>query len=153
LRDIVIAEPGKNCGSEGTNVMATDEEWDPRLRQLGEYIRVQRRMANLSLRGLSEITQVSNAYLSQIERGLHQPSLRVLESIAAALNLSTDTLLSHAGMIHRPAEASAPAGDTESAIRNDPDLTPEERAALLSIYRTFKRQRSDGSASARPSGS
>ena len=52
-----------------------DEEWDPRLQQLGEYIRVQRQLADLSLRRLAEMTHVSNAYLSQIERGLHQPSL------------------------------------------------------------------------------
>ena len=62
---------------------------------------------------------------------MHQPSIRVLRSIAEALNLSAETLLSHAGMTQRPADESAPASDTESAIRNDPDLTPVERAALL----------------------
>jgi predicted transcriptional regulator len=54
--------------------MPSRGDWDPRLRQLGEYIRMRRRMAQLSLRGLSELAQVSNAYLSQLERGLHQPS-------------------------------------------------------------------------------
>ncbi|MEO8827113.1 helix-turn-helix transcriptional regulator [Lapillicoccus sp.] len=120
--------------------MAIDDEWDPRLRQLGEYIRGQRQMADLSLRGLSQLTQVSNAYLSQIERGLHQPSLRVLESIAVALNLSSETLLSQAGM-RQGSSATGPTvhADTETAIRTDPDLTPEAQDTLIRVYRGFKR--------------
>jgi transcriptional regulator with XRE-family HTH domain len=55
-------------------------------------------MAQLSLRGLSELAHVSNAYLSQLERGLHQPSLRVLHAIADALNVSAEALIAHAGM-------------------------------------------------------
>ena len=122
--------------------MATEDEWDPRLRQLGEYIRMQRRMADLSLRGLADLTQVSNAYLSQIERGLHQPSLRVIESIAAALNISAETLLSQAGMTHQgPGDGPARRTDTETAIRNDPDLSPEERDALIRVYQNFKNSR------------
>src|SRR3954447_8268922 len=108
-----------------------DSRVDPRVRQLGEYIRLQRQMADLSLRGMAELTKVSNAYLSQIERGLHQPSLRVLQSIAEALDLPADELLSHAGLLRAPSGS----GDeersrTEEAIRSDPDLTPEEREAL-----------------------
>ena len=76
-----------------------DDDWDPHLRELGEYIRLQRQLADLSLRRLAELTHVSNAYLSQIERGLHQPSLRVLRSIARALNVSADALLLQAGLI------------------------------------------------------
>ena len=122
--------------------MATEEEWNPRLRQMGEYIRAQRQLADLSLRGLAELTQVSNAYLSQIERGLHQPSLRVLESIAEALNVTADTLLSQAGMSHSPSPGDPPVQvDTETAIRNDPDLTPEERDSLIRVYQNFKRHR------------
>ena len=60
--------------------MATEDGADARVRQLGEYIRLQRQMADLSLRGMADLTKVSNAYLSQIERGLHQPSLRVLQA-------------------------------------------------------------------------
>ncbi len=120
--------------------MAIDDEWDPRLRQLGEYIRAQRQMADLSLRGLSQLTQVSNAYLSQIERGLHQPSLRVLESIAAALKLPSETLLFQAGVApSSSATEGAVHADTETAIRTDPDLTPEAQATLITVYRSFKR--------------
>jgi len=104
--------------------------------QLGEYIRLQRQMADLSLRGMAELTKVSNAYLSQVERGLHQPSLRVLQAIAEALDIPADVLLAQAGVV-----SSDPAGDartsTEEAIRSDPGLTPEEREAMLRIYRSF----------------
>jgi transcriptional regulator with XRE-family HTH domain len=120
--------------------MSAETEWDPHLRELGEYIRLQRQMADLSLRRLAELTNVSNAYLSQIERGLHQPSLRVLRSIAQALNVSADTLLLQAGMIDSATGSgkSAKPTDTETAILNDPDLTSEERDALLRVYRSFR---------------
>jgi transcriptional regulator with XRE-family HTH domain len=117
--------------------MTTGDD-DPRVRQLGEYIRLQRQMADLSLRGMAQLTKVSNAYLSQIERGLHQPSLRVLQAIAGALNIPADTLLAQAGFVSGPANQSAgPRTGTEVAIRSDPDLTPEEQEVLLRIYRSF----------------
>ena len=116
---------------------------DPRVRQLGQYIRLQRQMADLSLRGMADLTKVSNAYLSQIERGLHQPSLRVLQAIAEALNIPADTLLAEAGVVSGSAEQPAgPRTSTEAAIRSDPDLTAEEREALLRIYRSFVDARS-----------
>jgi transcriptional regulator with XRE-family HTH domain len=110
---------------------------------LGPYIRAQRQLADLSLRQLAEMTQVSNAYLSQVERGLHQPSLKVLRAIAEALNLSGETLLTQAGLIDAAASASPrPTIGTEAAIRADPILTVEEKEALVSVYRSF-RQRHD----------
>lgn len=121
-------------------------EWDPHLRELGEYIRVQRQLADLSLRRLAELTHVSNAYLSQIERGLHQPSLRVLRAIAEALDLSSDVLLSQAGLDE--ARRGERNGDdrraervgTEEAIRSDPDLTEEARETLLRVYRSLRQE-------------
>ncbi|MDT7650154.1 MAG: hypothetical protein QOI36_1560, partial [Pseudonocardiales bacterium] len=82
---------------------------------------------------------VSNAYLSQVERGLHQPSLKVLHSIADALQLSTEQLLGQAGWVTGTgaATASAESGGTEDAIRKDPRLSPEQRIALLGVYRSF----------------
>ena len=119
---------------------AEDEE---RARQLGEYIRVQRQMADLSLRGMAELTKVSNAYLSQIERGLHQPSLRVLQAIAEALHIPADTLMAHAGLGGEPASDKVDGrGRTDEAIRSDPDLTREEREVLLRVYRSFLEGRS-----------
>src|ERR1700754_1327378 len=80
--------------------------WVAQMNALGEFIRAQRRLANLSLREMASLTSVSNAYLSQVERGLHQPSLKVLRSIADALQLSTEQMLSQAGW--STAEPAAP---------------------------------------------
>lgn len=126
--------------------MTAEDDWDPPLRELGEYIRLQRQMADLSLRRLAEMTHVSNAYLSQIERGLHQPSLKVLRAIAQALNMSADTLLLQAGLIDSATKTGEPARptDTETAIVNDPDLTSEEREALLRVYRSFRHHEPSG---------
>jgi transcriptional regulator with XRE-family HTH domain len=110
--------------------------WTAQMNALGEFIRAQRQLANLSLREMASMTSVSNAYLSQVERGLHQPSLKVLHSIAAALQLSTEQLLAQAGWASGAREA-AGKGGTEEAIRTDPRLTPEQRAALLGVYRSF----------------
>jgi hypothetical protein len=143
--------------------MADEPEGDAQAGGLGGYIRLQRQLADLSLRQLSDLTKVSNAYLSQVERGLHQPSLRVLRSIADALNLSSDTLLSQAGMAAgrespdgrgsgpRPgagsgagSSAGSSAGSgvesgTEAAILRDPELGPEDRETLLRVYRSLRR--------------
>ena len=113
--------------------MAATED-DPQ-RMLGGFIRAQRQMANLSLRQLSAMAKVSNPYLSQVERGLHEPSVRVLKSIADALNVSAQTLFEQAGLI----------GDTENlgnqgtefAIRADRRLTETQRRAMLSVYRSY----------------
>ena len=102
---------------------------------LGAFIRAQRQMANLSLRQLSALTEVSNPYLSQVERGLHEPSVRVLRSIADALNVSAETLFEHAGLItstEKPNDET-----TENAIRDDRRLTEPQRRALLSVYRSY----------------
>src|SRR3989442_13119560 len=79
--------------------MNPDDGWQANLSALGDFIRSQRRLADLSLRELAQKTNISNPYLSQIERGLHEPSVRVLKAIAGALNLSAETLLSHAGLL------------------------------------------------------
>ncbi|MCX6467215.1 MAG: helix-turn-helix transcriptional regulator [Pseudonocardiales bacterium] len=135
-------EPGEDGGRDGRN---GDPAWSMQVEALGGFIRAQRQMARLSLREMSAMTSVSNAYLSQVERGLHLPSLKVLHSIADALQLSTEQLLAHAGWAPAddpaPAPAEAPAGGeapgTEDVIARDPRLTPDQRAALLSVYRSF----------------
>jgi len=113
---------------------------------LGNFIRTQRRLANLTLREMAELAKVSNPYLSQVERGLHEPSVRVLRSIAAALNMSAETLLAQAGLLDAaggtPAAATHTgkkddARPTEAAIRLDPDLSESQKEALLAVYRSF----------------
>jgi transcriptional regulator with XRE-family HTH domain len=97
-------------------------------------------MAELSLRELAARTNVSNPYLSQIERGLHEPSVRVLKAIATALNVSAESLLTQAGLLEDEGDASSePAAplSTAETIASDPDLTPEQRTALLAVYQSY----------------
>jgi transcriptional regulator with XRE-family HTH domain len=108
---------------------------DDRRRMLGGFIRAQRQVANLSLRQLSALTEISNPYLSQIERGLHEPSIRVLKSIADALNVSSEILFEQAGLINGKEKLGDEA--TESAIRADQRLTDAQRQALLAVYRSY----------------
>src|SRR5213080_4437911 len=121
--------------------MVTDDIWRSRLESLGSFIRSQRRLANLSLRDMAELTHVSNPYLSQIERGMHEPSVRVLRSIARALNLSAETLLAQAGLLERDDDGATDDGehalDTESSIRADPALSDSQKQALLAVYRSY----------------
>jgi transcriptional regulator with XRE-family HTH domain len=120
-----------------------EDPWKAQLEALGSFIRAQRQVSNLSLREMARMTDVSNAYLSQIERGLHQPSVRVLRSLAKALNVSAETLLARAGLLDEDEaapEASGPRAGPErtiAAILADPSLTPEQREALVSVYRSF----------------
>jgi transcriptional regulator with XRE-family HTH domain len=103
---------------------------------LGEFIRAQRRLANLSLRQMSAATQISNPYLSQIERGLYRPSAQVLKSIADALHLSADSLYEQVGLLDAE-EAPPEDGGVETAIRLDTRLTTEQKDTLLRVYRSL----------------
>jgi transcriptional regulator with XRE-family HTH domain len=126
---------------------AVKDAWQVQREALGAFIRTQRRMANLSLRQLAELTHLSNPYLSQIERGLHQPSVRVLKQISDALNVSAETLMTQAGLIDAVTadaavdddgtEASPKAPPTEDAIRADERLSQEQKAALIAVYRSM----------------
>jgi transcriptional regulator with XRE-family HTH domain len=113
--------------------MTTTE--DDARRMLGSFIRAQRQMANLSLRQLSALAKVSNPYLSQVERGLHEPSVRVLKSIGEALNVSAETLFEQAGLIDAAKNLDGEA--TEHAIRTDRRLSEAQRHALLGVYRSY----------------
>jgi len=117
-----------------------DDAWQQQLETLGTFIRTQRRMANLTLREMADLAKVSNPYLSQIERGLHEPSVRVLKAIASALDISAETLMARAGLLEDddPPEPSADSmSDTEVAIRMDPQLSDDQKEALLAVYRGF----------------
>jgi len=124
--------------------------WEAQRAALGAFIREQRKSANLSLRQLAELTSLSNPYLSQVERGLHQPSVRVLKAISDALNVSAETLMAQAGLIDaiattgKDAKADADTDtkadgdqDTEDAIRADKRLGDEQKAALIAVYRSM----------------
>jgi transcriptional regulator with XRE-family HTH domain len=112
----------------------TVPELDKRLGDLGEFIRSQRETARMSVRRLAELAGVSNPYLSQIERGLRNPSAEILQQIARGLQISAETLYVRAGLM-----SDVPAGDNDvrDAITRDPKLTAEQRHALLNVYDSF----------------
>lgn len=103
---------------------------------LGEFIKAQRELANLSLRQLSELAKVSNPYLGQIEKGLYKPSADVLKSIAEALHLSAETMYAQAGLLGDGGSESRPT--VEDAIRLDDRLTTDQKDTLIRIYRGFR---------------
>ena len=120
--------------------MAQDP-WSGQVEALGQLIHAQRKLAKLSLRELAALSDISNAYLSQLERGLHQPSMRVVTQVARALGIPAETLLAQAGLLDERPPASRSAapepGSAEAAIRADPGLTEAQREALLAVYRSF----------------
>ena len=128
------------------------DAWEAQREALGAFIRERRKQANLSLRQLAELTSLSNPYLSQVERGLHQPSVRVLRAISDALNLSAETLLAQAGLIDAmaggtgtrtsvaTAEDDTAVPDTERAIRADKRLSEDQKSALIVVYRSMLSQ-------------
>ena len=116
---------------------AIDDNAQRQLQALGDFIKAQRKLAELSLRELAARTNVSNPYLSQIERGLHEPSVRVLKAIASALNVSAESLLRQAGLLEDDGGIDDPKATTEKVIAADKALKPEQRTALLAVYRSY----------------
>ena len=112
------------------------ETLEARLRDLGEFIREERRRDRLSLRKLSELAGSSNPYLSQIERGLRKPSAEILQAIARGLHISAETLYVRAGILDdHPDEP-----DLVGEIGRDPSITERQKQALVEIYRSFQRE-------------
>jgi transcriptional regulator with XRE-family HTH domain len=126
--------------SDDAGTAAEDPDRDERphhkaLDDLGGYIRDQRENAKLSLRKLAKLAGVSNPYLSQIERGLRKPSAEILQAIAKALEISSETLYVKAGILdERELEV-----DLEAVVARDPYLTDPQRQALIEMYRSFRR--------------
>jgi transcriptional regulator with XRE-family HTH domain len=116
--------------------MEMKEEIDKRWRDLGEFIREQRNIGQLSLRKLSELAGVSNPYLSQIERGLRKPSAEILQQIARALEISSETLYVRAGILDEPDDSL----DLIREIRRDPLLNEEQKKTIVRIYESFRRE-------------
>jgi transcriptional regulator with XRE-family HTH domain len=98
--------------------------------KLGEIIRRQRELAELSMRQVAAMAGISNPYLSQIERGLRAPSEEVLRAIAESLNVSADLLRGD-----QPVDASA---EVVEAIQSDRDLTVSQRRSLIEAYKALR---------------
>jgi transcriptional regulator with XRE-family HTH domain len=116
---------------------------------LGEIIRRQREVTEMSMRQFAELAGISNPYLSQIERGLRAPSEQVLGAIADALEVSADALYKQAGMT--PPGAEPEENVVLDAIRSDPRLTARQRTALTEVYKAFVATSPTGRQSARKS--
>lgn len=118
-----------------TSQSEVTEALEQRWRELGEFIRDQRRLGELSLRKLADRAGVSNPYLSQIERGLRRPSAEILQQIAHALEISAETLYVRAGILD---ERSPSTPDLTEAISRDPTITADQKKSLIQIYRSFQ---------------
>jgi DNA-binding XRE family transcriptional regulator len=104
----------------------------------GDYIREQRKLSKLSLREMSRLTNVSNAYLSQIERGLHAPSLRIMQAVAKALDVPVDELVNlMPGPARLANEDASNHSDVETAIRQEKRLTADQKAALITVFHSY----------------
>ena len=113
-----------------------NDERTQRIPDVGTYIRDQRRKAQLSLRKLAERAGVSNPYLSQIERGLRQPSAKILKGIATALQVSAESIFTQAGILDGgPDDRSS---DVLRAIFRDSELTDRQRRELAETYERFR---------------
>lgn len=129
-------------GRNGTIVVMADvkDEVDRRWHDLGDFIREQRAIGEMSLRKLSERAGVSNPYLSQIERGLRRPSAEILQQIARALEISSETLYIRAGILDEPTDHVDPLRE----IRRDGRITEDQRKTLIHIYESFLRENRAG---------
>jgi transcriptional regulator with XRE-family HTH domain len=116
-----MSEP--DAGSDGNDPL-----------DVGAFIRSQRELAKMSVRKLAELADVSNPYLSQIERGLRRPSAEILQQVAQALRISVESLYVRAGILQDDAR---PVSTVPEAIEADPYLTPEQKQALRNVYESF----------------
>lgn len=101
---------------------------------LGSFIRYQRELAEMSVRRLAELAEVSNPYLSQIERGLRKPSAEILQQVANALKISVESLYVRAGILPSdPRDVST----VPEAVQADDRLSDDQKRALLNVYESF----------------
>ena len=127
-------DPADDRANDRADHDGADRAAQDRGLDIGEFIRNQREIARMSVRRLAEVAGVSNPYLSQIERGMRRPSAEILQQLAAALRISVETLYVQAGFLQPRGEGPPSVPD---AIEADPRLTPEQKAALLGVYRSF----------------
>ena len=115
-------------------------ELEHRWQELGEFVREQRRLGQMSLRRLSELSGISNPYLSQIERGLRRPSAEILQQLAHALEVSAETLYVRAGILDPETGPSC----VPDAIRRAPELTEAQKRTLIHVYESFRAENDTG---------
>jgi transcriptional regulator with XRE-family HTH domain len=121
--------------------MKPEDAWQDHVEAWGSYLRAQRKLANLSLRQLADSAKISNPYLSQLERGMHEPSVRVVHALAHAPQCATRGSVGSSRLLERQRVGDEPARDeesTEAAIRRDSHLSDAQKQALLVVYRSYR---------------
>ena len=108
---------------------------DDQLQAFGDFVRAQRRLAQVSQRNLARMSGVSDSYLSQIERGNYRPSPQVVKALATAFGLEPKQLYTMLGLMDEGESTAAPS--VEQAIRLDPRLDAAQKEALMQIYRSL----------------
>ena len=111
------------------------EQDDSVLVAFGEFVKAQRRLAQVSQRNLARMSGVSDSYLSQIERGNYRPSPQVVKALAQAFGLKPEQLYTMLGFMDDEHESSRPT--VEQAIQLDSKLEPTQKDALIRVYRSF----------------
>jgi transcriptional regulator with XRE-family HTH domain len=119
-----------------------DPLWQDQLRRLGDFIRAQRAYSQMSQRELARLADLSDTYLSQLERGRHEPSISVLRALAESLEIRPDELILYAAGLPLRTDPVTP----EEAIRADNRLTPAQRSALLSVLHSYLNANRGGTA-------
>jgi transcriptional regulator with XRE-family HTH domain len=130
-------------------VPAVRHEVEERLIELGDFIRSQREVARISVRRLAELADVSNPYLSQIERGLRKPSADILQQIAKALQISAESLYVRAGILDPDQDVVVSVVD---AVHRDPYLSAEQKQTLLRVYESLRAQAAARGSAEEPAG-
>ena len=111
------------------------ESDDSVLVAFGEFVKAQRRLAQVSQRNLARMSGVSDSYLSQIERGNYRPSPQVVKALAQAFGLKPEQLYTMLGFMDEESEGTQ--HTVEQAIQLDPKLEPAQKDALIRVYRSF----------------
>lgn len=128
-----IVSESKHSDSGGETFESDDHGKIDAVGHVGEFIKQQRERANLSLRRLAERAEVSNPYLSQIERGIRRPSAEILKRVSRALEISAETLYTRAGLI----EEGSKAPSVVEAVEADRKLSPRQKKVVLDLYRAL----------------
>ena len=118
-------------------MVSAESIWKDNLQRLGEFIKAQRQINQLSQRELARLSDLSDTYMSQLERGLHEPSIRVLRALAESLGIQPSQLINYAAGLPIDGVDEPTTVRTEDAIRSDPRLTSAQKKALLGVVRSY----------------
>jgi transcriptional regulator with XRE-family HTH domain len=118
-------------------MVSAEQIWKDNLQRLGEYIKAQRRINQMSQRELARLSDLSDTYMSQLERGLHEPSIRVLRALADSLGIHPNQLINYAAGLPIEGVGEPTTVRTEDAIRSDARFSEAQKRALLGVVRSY----------------